>query len=123
MISHFFSPTDKEVALGHRPSNKLKNDKVPLVSWEPYFCVLLQDEQTFTAYRSEEMAVRNLFHPKQKNYTVLFLRCHLVADEMCAHNKFNLNIININLNINIVNFFFWFSISNFLVILFVYFFF
>jgi hypothetical protein len=32
-------------------------DKAPLVSWEPYFCVLLQDEQTFTAYRSEEMAV------------------------------------------------------------------
>ena len=52
--------TDKEVALGHHPSNKLtaKNgDKAPLVSWEPYFCVLLQDEQTFTAYRSEEMAV------------------------------------------------------------------
>ncbi|KAI9553468.1 hypothetical protein GHT06_021378 [Daphnia sinensis] len=51
---------DKEVALGHHPSNKLtaKNgDKAPLVSWEPYFCVLLQDEQTFTAYRSEEMAV------------------------------------------------------------------
>lgn len=52
--------SDKEVALGHHPSNKLtaKNgDKAPLVSWEPYFCVLLQDEQTFTAYRSEEMAV------------------------------------------------------------------
>jgi hypothetical protein len=51
---------DKEVALGHHPSNKLTNkngDKAPLVSWEPYFCVLLQDEQTFTAYRSEEMAV------------------------------------------------------------------
>lgn len=32
-------------------------DKAPLVTWEPYFCVLLQDEQTFTAYRSEEMAV------------------------------------------------------------------
>ena len=52
--------TDKEVALGHHPSNKLtaKNgDKAPLVSWEPYFCVLLQDEQTFTACYSEEMAV------------------------------------------------------------------
>lgn len=55
--------TDKEVTLGH-PSNKLtgKNgDKAPLVSWEPYFCVLLQDEQTFTAYRSEEMAVSIFF--------------------------------------------------------------
>lgn len=54
---------DKEVALGHHPSNKLtaKNgDKAPLVSWEPYFCVLLQDEQTFTAYRSEEMAVGDM---------------------------------------------------------------
>ncbi|KZS19102.1 Ras GTPase-activating-like protein [Daphnia magna] len=54
---------NKEVALGHHPSNKLtaKNgDKAPLVSWEPYFCVLLQDEQTFTAYRSEEMAVGDM---------------------------------------------------------------
>jgi hypothetical protein len=30
---------------------------VPLVAWEPYFCVLLQDEQTLTAYRSEELSV------------------------------------------------------------------
>ena len=30
---------------------------MPLLNWEPYFCVLLQDEQTLTAYRSEEMAV------------------------------------------------------------------
>lgn len=53
------------MALGHHPSNKMvaKNgEKAPLVSWEPYFCVLLQDEQTFTAYRSEEMAVRISFH-------------------------------------------------------------
>jgi hypothetical protein len=58
ILFQFFA--DKEVALGHHPSNKLTNkngDKAPLVSWEPYFCVLLQDEQTFTAYRSEEMAV------------------------------------------------------------------
>jgi len=47
---------DKEVSLGHQPSNKV-GDKAPLVTWEPYYCVLLQDEQTFTAYRSEEMAV------------------------------------------------------------------
>lgn len=47
---------DKEVSLGHQPSNKV-GDKEPLVTWEPYYCVLLQDEQTFTAYRSEEMAV------------------------------------------------------------------
>ena len=53
-----FSQTDKEVNLGHMSSNRLKNrDKASLASWEPYFCVLLQDEQTFTAYRSEEMAV------------------------------------------------------------------
>ena len=26
-------------------------------AWEPHFCVLLQDEQTLTAYRSEELAV------------------------------------------------------------------
>ena len=44
------------MSLGHQPSNKI-GDKEPLVTWEPYYCVLLQDEQTFTAYRSEEMAV------------------------------------------------------------------
>jgi hypothetical protein len=35
----------------------LKDERVPLVAWEPYFCVLLQDEQTLTAYRSEELSV------------------------------------------------------------------
>ena len=53
------------MALGHHASNKLMTkttgDKAPLVTWEPYFCVLLQDEQTFTAYRSEEMAVSLTF--------------------------------------------------------------
>lgn len=28
--------------------------------WEPCYCVLLQDEQTLTAYRSEDMAVSTL---------------------------------------------------------------
>ena len=68
----FYSITDKEVALGHHASNKLtgKNgDKAPLVSWEPYFCVLLQDEQTFTAYRSEEMAVSTHTH----NFYTLYI--------------------------------------------------
>jgi hypothetical protein len=35
----------------------VKDERVPLVAWEPYFCVLLQDEQTLTAYRSEELSV------------------------------------------------------------------
>lgn len=29
--------------------------------WEPCYCVLLQDEQTLTAYRSEDMAVSVFF--------------------------------------------------------------
>lgn len=32
-------------------------ERLPLVAWEPFFCVLLQDEQTLTAYRSEELSV------------------------------------------------------------------
>nr|CAD7194833.1 unnamed protein product [Timema douglasi] len=48
---------DKELQIGHRPANAVKDEKVPLVSWEPYFCVLLQDEQTLTAYRSEELSI------------------------------------------------------------------
>ncbi|KAJ9574041.1 hypothetical protein L9F63_008567, partial [Diploptera punctata] len=47
----------KELQIGHRPANAVKDDKVPLVAWEPYFCVLLQDEQTLTAYRSEELSI------------------------------------------------------------------
>ncbi|XP_049806709.1 uncharacterized protein LOC126249101 [Schistocerca nitens] len=48
---------DKEPQIGHRPANVLKEERVPLVAWEPYFCVLLQDEQTLTAYRSEELSI------------------------------------------------------------------
>ncbi|XP_039287763.1 ras GTPase-activating protein raskol-like [Nilaparvata lugens] len=39
---------DKEIGPGTRLHD---------VEWEPYFCVLLQDEQTLTAYRSEELAL------------------------------------------------------------------
>ncbi|RZF36834.1 hypothetical protein LSTR_LSTR012712 [Laodelphax striatellus] len=39
---------DKEIGPGTRLHD---------VEWEPYFCVLLQDEQTLTAYRSEELAI------------------------------------------------------------------
>nr|XP_027231113.1 uncharacterized protein LOC113822777 [Penaeus vannamei] len=51
------SQEDREVRLCHRPSNSVRSDKVPLATWEPFFCVLLQDEHTFTSYRSEEMAI------------------------------------------------------------------
>ncbi|KOX69119.1 hypothetical protein WN51_06177 [Melipona quadrifasciata] len=33
--------------------------------WEPCYCVLLQDEQTLTAYRSEDMAVRPFLRTKK----------------------------------------------------------
>lgn len=49
-LTEFMCVTDKPLQPGH--------DRVPGVSWEPYFCVLLQDEQTLTAYRSEELSVR-----------------------------------------------------------------
>lgn len=61
IYSFSISFADREVSLGHVPSNKLKSAKTPPVTWEPYFCVLLQHEQTFTAYRSEEMAVTIIF--------------------------------------------------------------
>ncbi|KAL0275728.1 UNVERIFIED_CONTAM: hypothetical protein PYX00_003500 [Menopon gallinae] len=48
---------DKELQIGHKPSNAVKDSRIPLVTWEPYFCVLLQDEQTLTAYRSEELSI------------------------------------------------------------------
>ncbi|KAF0287448.1 hypothetical protein FJT64_014142 [Amphibalanus amphitrite] len=54
--SHQPFAIDRSVHLGHQGSQKVRRDGVPLLGWEPYFCVLLQDEQTLTAYRSEEMA-------------------------------------------------------------------
>jgi len=35
--------------------------------WEPCYCVLLQDEQTLTAYRSEDMAVSIFFSKSLSN--------------------------------------------------------
>ena len=66
--------TDKELQIGHKPANAVKDDKVPLVAWEPYFCVLLQDEQTLTAYRSEELSVsckQNKKHQKSEQFHTL----------------------------------------------------
>ncbi|XP_042873627.1 uncharacterized protein LOC122254152 isoform X2 [Penaeus japonicus] len=54
---HTLPKAHREVRLCHRPSNSVRSDKVPLATWEPFFCVLLQDEHTFTSYRSEEMAI------------------------------------------------------------------
>jgi len=51
---------DRDLQIGHRPANVVKDKKLNFITWEPYFCVLLQDEQTLTAYRSEELSV-NIF--------------------------------------------------------------
>ncbi|VVC33813.1 Hypothetical protein CINCED_3A000489 [Cinara cedri] len=48
---------DRDLQIGHRPANVVKDKKLNFVTWEPYFCVLLQDEQTLTAYRSEELSI------------------------------------------------------------------
>lgn len=40
--------------------------------WEPCYCVLLQDEQTLTAYRSEDMAVSTFF-PKSLSDSAGFI--------------------------------------------------
>ncbi|XP_060834528.1 ras GTPase-activating protein raskol-like isoform X2 [Rhopalosiphum padi] len=48
---------DRDLQIGHRPANVVKDKKLNFITWEPYFCVLLQDEQTLTAYRSEELSI------------------------------------------------------------------
>jgi hypothetical protein len=53
----FILIADRDLQIGHRPANVVKDKKLNFVTWEPYFCVLLQDEQTLTAYRSEELSV------------------------------------------------------------------
>lgn len=56
--------------------------------WEPCYCVLLQDEQTLTAYRSEDMAVstfyrKSLFdspgfiHPANVLFSLFYMRYSL----------------------------------------------
>ncbi|XP_047737375.1 uncharacterized protein LOC125178212, partial [Hyalella azteca] len=37
-------------------ATRMREARVPLVTWEPQFCVLLQEQATLTAYRAEEMA-------------------------------------------------------------------
>ncbi|XP_034248338.1 ras GTPase-activating protein raskol-like [Thrips palmi] len=44
-----------QLQTGPRPARAVREGGVG--AWEPHFCVLLQDEQTLTAYRSEELAV------------------------------------------------------------------
>lgn len=58
-----FLISDRDLQIGHRPANIVKDKKFNFVIWEPFFCVLLQDEQTLTAYRSEELSVNTHFFP------------------------------------------------------------
>ncbi|KAK3908229.1 Ras GTPase-activating protein raskol [Frankliniella fusca] len=46
---------EAQLQTGPRPARAVREGGVG--AWEPHFCVLLQDEQTLTAYRSEELAV------------------------------------------------------------------
>ena len=62
--------------LGHQGSQKVRRDGVPLLGWEPYFCVLLQDEQTLTAYRSEEMAVSTRPLTPTHTHTLMTCTCY-----------------------------------------------
>jgi len=51
--------------------------------WQPHFCVLLQDEQTLTAYRSEELAVsRRAISPKG---IVQFWSCNKAVANVFPH--------------------------------------
>ena len=52
---------DRDIPLGHSPRGQN-----PEIEWEPYFCVLNQLDQTFTAYRSEEMSVSTAIAIAQK---------------------------------------------------------
>ena len=52
MKQMYLCMSDRDIPLGHSPRGQH-----PEIEWEPYFCVLNQLDQTFTAYRSEEMSV------------------------------------------------------------------
>ncbi|KAF2354842.1 hypothetical protein FHG87_014401, partial [Trinorchestia longiramus] len=52
-----FSLSDRAIPRVHQSSTRVREARVPLASWEPQFCVLLQDQSTFTSYRAEEMAI------------------------------------------------------------------
>lgn len=64
--------------------------------WEPCYCVLLQDEQTLTAYRSEDMAVSTFFskslsdspgfiHPATVSLSPLSTRDTIIRHETDLH--------------------------------------
>ena len=86
--SHPFFVPDKELQIGHRPANAIKDDKVPLVAWEPYFCVLLQDEQTLTAYRSEELSV---------SVTLLVVRPYVGKTVYCSYDDSSSCVFDLHL--------------------------
>lgn len=72
MMSQLFAFPDEEIGRGRRSSNVMKNTKRASFNWEPYFCVLLQDEQSFTTYRSEDLSV------SKKYIQVIFLYCSTI---------------------------------------------
>ncbi|GAB6021953.1 hypothetical protein CHUAL_006114 [Chamberlinius hualienensis] len=61
-IEGWLNVSDSEINLAHYP--RMWKEDPDLVFWEPYFCVLVQDDRTLTTYRSEEMSVGDHMLPE-----------------------------------------------------------
>ncbi|GFQ90830.1 uncharacterized protein TNCT_121841 [Trichonephila clavata] len=49
--------TDKESLEGRMKNNRWRQQKSQPINWKPYYCVLLQDDRSFTHFPTEEMSI------------------------------------------------------------------
>ncbi|GFY74757.1 uncharacterized protein TNIN_7131 [Trichonephila inaurata madagascariensis] len=49
--------TDKETLEGRLKNNRWRQQKSQPINWKPYYCVLLQDDRSFTHFPTEEMSI------------------------------------------------------------------
>ncbi|GFU45613.1 uncharacterized protein NPIL_272711 [Nephila pilipes] len=48
---------DKESLEGRMKNNRWRQQKSQPINWKPYYCVLLQDDRSFTHFPTEEMSI------------------------------------------------------------------
>ncbi|KAF8773111.1 Ras GTPase-activating protein raskol like protein [Argiope bruennichi] len=61
-VAHVFrfegtSEMDKEALESRLKSNRWRQQKSQPINWKPYYCVLLQDDRSFTHFPTEEMSI------------------------------------------------------------------
>ncbi|XP_035210763.1 ras GTPase-activating protein raskol-like [Stegodyphus dumicola] len=55
-VEGWLNTIDKEALVGRLKNNRWRHCKSQPISWKPYYCVLLQDDRSFTHFPTEEMS-------------------------------------------------------------------